>query len=182
MDLVGKKIPDSPITVSLGQLLKVASNITNYVKAHLFSEIGPEKNSGPEPTPAVKPKTSEVRKPDLISSLAIDVDRELPVLTVQIGSGTLDNVLLDGGSGVNLITEEERKRLGLKNPQSAPFRLRMADQTVVDPVGMIRTVKIHIHGIPYLITLTIIKNKEVNEAYSMLLGRPWLIDAKVNYD
>lgn len=35
---------------------------------------------------------------------------------------------------------------------------------------MIYNVRIHIYGIPYLITLTIIKNKEVNGACSMLLG------------
>lgn len=42
--------------------------------------------------------------------------------------------------------------------------------------------RIHIHGIPYLITLTVIQNMEVNEAYNMLLGHPWLIDAKVTCD
>jgi hypothetical protein len=39
-----------------------------------------------------------------------------------------------------------------------------------------------IHGIPYIITLTVIQMKEVNKAYNTLLGRPWLIDAKVNHD
>jgi hypothetical protein len=58
----------------------------------------------------------------------------------------------------------------------------MADQAVVQPVGLIRNVRIHIHGISYFITLIVIRNKEINEAYSMLLGHPWLIDAKVTYD
>jgi hypothetical protein len=96
---------------------------------------------------------------DLIPSLAIDVDRKLPLLTVQMGNGTLDNVFLDNGSGVNLITEEKQRRLGLKDRQPTPFRLRMVDQTVKDPVEMMPNVRIHIHGIPYLITLTVIKNK-----------------------
>lgn len=69
----------------------------------------------------------------------------------------------------------------LRAPQLAPYRLRMADQTVVQPVGMIRNAKIYIHGIPYIITLMVIKNKEVNKAYSMLFGRLWLIDPKVNH-
>jgi hypothetical protein len=30
--------------------------------------------------------------------------------------------------------------------------------------------------------LTVIWNKEVNEAYNMLLKHPWLIDAKVYHD
>lgn len=45
---------------------------------------------------------------------------------------------------------------------------------------MITNVKIHIHSISYIITLTMIKHKEVNEEYSMLMRRPQLIDAKVN--
>jgi hypothetical protein len=53
---------------------------------------------------------------------------------------------------------------------------------VVKPKGLIRNIKIHIHGIPYFITLTIICNTEVNDAYSMLLGHPWLTDAKVNHN
>jgi hypothetical protein len=113
---------------------------------------------------------------------AMDVNRGLPVIAIQVGKETLENVLLDRGSGVNLITEEERIRLGMQTPLPAPYRLRMADQVVVQPVGLIRNVRIHIHGIPYFITLTVIRNKEVNEAYSMLLGRPWLIDAKVTHD
>jgi hypothetical protein len=83
---------------------------------------------------------------------------------------------------MNLITEEECIRLGMQTPLPAPYRLCMADQAIVQPVGLIWNVRIHIHGIPYFITLTVIRNKEVNEAYSMLLGRPWLIDAKVTYD
>jgi hypothetical protein len=43
-------------------------------------------------------------------------------------------------------------------------------------------VKIYIHEIPNFITMTSVQNKEVNEAYSMLFGCPWLIDAKITHD
>jgi hypothetical protein len=78
---------------------------------------------------------------------------------------------------MNLITKEERIWLGLPTPLPAPYQLRMADQAIVQPVRLIRNVRIHVHGIPYFITLTVIQNKEVNEAYNMLL-----IDAKVYHD
>jgi hypothetical protein len=106
----------------------------------------------------------------------------LPILPVTIGNGTLQNVLLDGAFGINMIKEEEQLWLGLPTLQTAPYRLRMADQPVVELLGLIKNIKIHIHGIPYFISLTVIRNTEVNDAYSMLLGHPWLIDAKVNYD
>ena len=83
---------------------------------------------------------------------------------------------------MNLITEEECIWLGLPTPLPIPYRLHMVDQTVVQPVGLIKNVRIHIHGISYFITLTVIWNKEINEAYNMLLGCLWLIDAKVYHD
>jgi hypothetical protein len=50
------------------------------------------------------------------------------------------------------------------------------------PLGIIKNLKIHIHGIPYLATFTVLQNNVVDPNYSMLLGRPWLRDAKVTHD
>ncbi len=46
---------------------------------------------------------------------------------------------------------------------------------------IIRNLKIHIHGIPYITTFIFLKNV-VDFCYSMVLGKPWLIDAKVTHD
>ncbi len=42
--------------------------------------------------------------------------------------------------------------------------------------------KIQIRGIPYVAVITILQNNVVNFNYSMLLGKPWLKDAKVTHD
>jgi hypothetical protein len=57
----------------------------------------------------------------------------------------------------------------------------MADQTTTKPMGLIRDMK-NVHGIPYIITFIVLHNSVVNSDYSMLLGRPWLRDAKVAHD
>jgi hypothetical protein len=49
-------------------------------------------------------------------------------------------------------------------------------------VGLIKDLKIYVHGIPYIITFTILHNNVVDFNYSMLLGRPWLRDVKVAHD
>ena len=90
--------------------------------------------------------------------------------------------MLDGGSGVNVITEEERRRLGLPKPSQAPFNLKMANGTIAKPTGLLRDVKIHIHGIPYIVIFTVIDCQTIKLDYSMLLGRPWLRNAKVIHD
>jgi hypothetical protein len=58
----------------------------------------------------------------------------------------------------------------------------MANQTTTKLMGLIRDLKIYVHGIPYITTFTILQNSVVDFSYSMLLGRPWLKDAKVAHD
>jgi hypothetical protein len=38
------------------------------------------------------------------------------------------------------------------------------------PLGIIKNLKIHIHGIPYVATLSILQNNVVDFSYSMLIG------------
>ncbi len=75
-----------------------------------------------------------------------------------------------------------RLRLGLPKPKHAPYNLRMANQTMTKPMGLIRDLKIYVHGIPYITTFILLQNNVVYSNYSMLLGRPWLRDAKVAHD
>jgi hypothetical protein len=56
----------------------------------------------------------------------------------------------------------------------------MADQSMIKPLGIIKNLKIHIHGIPYITTFIILKHNVVDFNYSMMLGRPWLKDAKLH--
>jgi len=73
-------------------------------------------------------------------------------------------------------------RLGLPKPKPAPYNLKMAYQTTIKPMGLIRDMKIYVLGIPYITTFTTLQNSVVDSSYSMLLGRPWLRDAKVAHD
>jgi hypothetical protein len=58
----------------------------------------------------------------------------------------------------------------------------MANQTIAKPLGLIRDMKIFVHGIPYIITFIVINNNVLDFSYLMSLGRPWLKDAKVSYN
>jgi hypothetical protein len=65
-------------------------------------------------------------------------------------------VLLDGGFGINIIIEQLKLRLRLPKPAPTPCNLRMTDQTTTKFVGLIRDLKIYVHGIPYIIMFTIL--------------------------
>jgi hypothetical protein len=58
----------------------------------------------------------------------------------------------------------------------------MADQTTTKPVGLIRDLKIYVHGIPYITTFIVLQNSLVDSSHSMLLVRPWLKDVKMAHD
>jgi hypothetical protein len=62
------------------------------------------------------------------------------------------------------------------------YNMKMVDQTTTKLVGLIRYLKIYVHGVLYIITFTILQNNVVDLNDSMLLGRPWLKDVKVTHD
>ncbi len=93
-------------------------------------------------------------------------------IQIQVGKTIVEEVLLDGGANVNIITGNLRKKLGLPKPRPTPYHLRMADYSMTRPLGIIRNLKIHIHGIPYVTTFTILQNNVVDSSYFMLLGKP----------
>jgi hypothetical protein len=73
---------------------------------------------------------------------------------------------LDGGFRMNIITEKLRVQLGMSKPK--PYNLCMVNQTIAKPLGLIKDLKIHVHGIPYVVTFTIIQNNVLDSNYFML--------------
>jgi hypothetical protein len=66
------------------------------------------------------------------------------VIEVHIGKNTIEDMLLDGGFEVNIITKQLRLRLGLSKPKLGPYNLRMVDQITTKLVGLIRDMKIYV--------------------------------------
>jgi hypothetical protein len=104
------------------------------------------------------------------------------VIQVQVGKNIVEDVLIDGGASVNIITENLRTKLGLPKPRPTPYHFKMANQSMTKPLGIIKNLNIHILGIPFIATFTILKNNVVDSSYFMLLRRPWLKDTKVTHD
>jgi hypothetical protein len=106
----------------------------------------------------------------------------MAIIQIHVGKNIIDDVIIDGGSRVNIIIVNLRVQLGLPKPNLVPYNLRMANQTIIKPLGLIKDLKIFVHGIPYIITFIVINSGVINYSYSMLLGCPWLRDAKVSHD
>jgi hypothetical protein len=78
--------------------------------------------------------------------------------------------LLDGGSIINIIIKQLRLKLGLPKPKPAPYNLKMANQTTIKPVGLIKDLKMYVHNIPYITMFTIFHNSVVDSSYSTFWG------------
>jgi hypothetical protein len=65
-------------------------------------------------------------------------------------------VLLDGDLKINIITKQLRLRLGLPKPKPTRYNLRMVDQTTTKPMGLIKDLKIYVHGLVYIITFIVL--------------------------
>ena len=84
------------------------------------------------------------------------------------------NVLVDGGSGLNILPKHTMKRLGLSLTGPSPFIINMANQTLAVPLGMIKDCRINTRGEEYVVTFHVIKMYSNNDTFPILLGRPWL--------
>jgi len=114
--------------------------------------------------------------------VVVIIDNHMAIIQIQIGKNTIEDVLLDGGFRINIITKQLRLRLGLPKPKHVPYNMRMANQTTKKPMGFIRALKMYVHNIPYVTMFIVLQNNVVDFSYSMLLGRPWLRDAKMAHD
>jgi hypothetical protein len=118
---------------------------------------------------AFKKRTITTSEPNLIIAFVM-IDPEMAMIQIQVGKNMVEGILLDGGFNMDIMTKELRKWLGLPSPKPTPYTLQMADQTITKPIRLIKDLKIHIHGIPYIATFTIMKNNVLDSTYSMLLS------------
>lgn len=162
IETFGLKLLNHPVIVTLGNLLRVACKITKCLLCGSATLVKPLEAEGVSMLDNLS--TLCIFDHEEVGLNAVAIDQNRPILVVQIGTGTLDDVYLDGGLCLNIITEDVRACLDLSKPQVAPYRLRMAHHALLDLVGLIQDVQITVHGIPYQIALTVIKTKAVKNA------------------
>ncbi len=58
-----------------------------------------------------------------INTIVVAIDDHMVVIQVQIDKNIIDDVFLDGGSRLNIITKQLRARLGLPKPKFVFYNL-----------------------------------------------------------
>jgi hypothetical protein len=89
---ISTQVLETKYVINLGQLSKILPNIKQYI----FKPIKHIQPVQPEPTCVV-----------------VVIDHQMVVIQVQVGKNFIDDVLIDGGFGVNIIKENLKIQLGL---------------------------------------------------------------------
>lgn len=111
-----------------------------------------------------------------------DVDFTVPTVELEFDGQIFLDVLLDGGSGVNILSETKFLKLKNAKLEPTPFQVRMVDQRRVQLIGMLRGQLLKVHGLQFQANFVVLKMQDAGKAYAMLLGRPWFKTAKLKQD
>jgi hypothetical protein len=98
--------------------------ITPELRIYFWKKLKPKK------TQNVSKATTNKQVGYLVLEVGIAnvaIDNHMAIIQVQIGKNTIEDVLLDGESRVNIIIEQLKLRLGLPKLKLAPCKMRMAD-------------------------------------------------------
>jgi hypothetical protein len=90
------------------------------------------------------------------------IDHHMVMIQVQVGKNFSDDVIINGGFRVNIIIENLEVQLNQSKPNPVPYNLCMADQTMAKLLGLIKDLKIFVHGIPYTVMFITIHNNVFN--------------------
>lgn len=107
------------------------------------------------------------------------MDKGHPEVKIQINRCIISGIPVDGGSSVNLMTQDTTFKLRYTKFEHTPQILRMADQTRVIPKGRLSKVSTDLSRLTFLLDYIMIY-LDIPSSFPVLLGRPWLYKAKVN--
>ncbi|KAH7442552.1 hypothetical protein KP509_03G093900 [Ceratopteris richardii] len=161
VDIV-KLLANTEVTLDIGTLLKCSPA---YRKQFYNEYIK-------KPRKARDKKKQDKDVQGMIQSITMQIDSNVPAVTVEI----------KGGVVVNLMTEYMMKALGLNHMEETPMSLRMADQTQVKPAGLLKNVSTVVGGLEFKVDYLIVRPRTSEATFSILLGRPWLMQANCVHD
>jgi hypothetical protein len=98
------------------------------------------------------------------------MDCECPSMEAIVGGQKIAGILIDGGSGVNVISMATCRQLGITKWEPCKFWLLMANGSSVRSIGMIPDLEMVMQGHTFTISV-VIMDLPHQDAYPILLGR-----------
>ncbi|MCO5605228.1 hypothetical protein L7F22_059408 [Adiantum nelumboides] len=110
------------------------------------------------------------------------IDYRSPRLTVSILGREFKGVIVDCGSGINLMPDFTLVALGLQISRSAPFTMTLADQRSVRPLINVEQVPLQVQDFVFKLDFVVVRLPQVPGGFPLLIGRPWLRHNKALHD
>ena len=102
-----------------------------------------------------------------------DKNDDDPLVDLEIEGYHVRQVVLDFGSQVNIMTRDTWEQLGRPRLNESGIYLKLADQGLIEPIGVWWNVDTTIKGISTKVNFEIIDPKEGSSSFLALVGRPW---------
>ena len=158
------------------QLRTTLTNIAPAAK--LPGEHGREQESGASTVDRREKESGESAEDPML--LALTSGRHPTVVEMGILGHVLTETIVDEGSGENVLPEETWKKLGQLTLWPPNFQLLTTDQHNIKPLGILMAQPVTIGTQPFLLDFVVIPLKR--KGYDTILGRGWLIQAKVKHN
>jgi len=97
-------------------------------------------------------------------------------LSAQIGDFDMNDIILDLGSEVNVLTRQTWELMGEPRLEWSPIPLKLANQQKIVPLGRCSDVPIDIDGVRTLADFEVIEIIDDSNPYLALLGIEWALD------
>ena len=94
-------------------------------------------------------------------------------LSAMIGSHEMDEVILDLGSKVNVMTKQTGEIMAKPELTFSPIQLRLANQQRFNPLGHLSSVPIDLDRVCSLADFEVIEIIDDSMSYPVLLGIDW---------
>jgi hypothetical protein len=105
LENVTQQLLDNKHIFTLGQLFRIVPNLKQYV-----AKLAPGR------------KNITITRLNLVVDL-MAINPHMAMIQVHVGKNIIEDVILDGGSNMNIMTKEFRKWFGLPNPKPTPYTL-----------------------------------------------------------
>ena len=118
----------------------------------------------------------------LVQKLRHRIDPGPIKVEVQIADHYVPHCLVDGGSGVNIMSKFILHKLDLKPSGPSHVSIGLANQTRITPIGQLLGLHVRIGGEVYTLDFQILDIPDNGRSYPLLLGRSWLYKARAVLD
>ncbi|KAL2622370.1 hypothetical protein R1flu_002575 [Riccia fluitans] len=183
-------IKDAKISLTIDEITALSPVSKEFVVSRLAGELVPQQrlipaSSKSEPARAElgASSTSGVTPSEgaPVGIRAVRACYAPPMIPVRIGDITFPRVLVDIGSGVNVMSNQIRIRLGYHRMAPPTTKLAMADNTLVWPLEVLSAVSVVVEGVRLIVSFQVIEMEDP-EFSQLILGRTWQKGARAIID